>query len=104
MWWTWGWDEVVVRWERGGHSGQAAVGHVGGWGQRGAGLLAGGRQAANSEQTEQAPGPPPRPHLFCATMTTPCRTAHHKKVCTERATEGESTGRLSMSMEVPMDQ
>ena len=38
------------------------------------------------------------------TMTAPCRMAHHMKVCTERATEGESTGSDSMSMAVPMDQ
>ena len=38
------------------------------------------------------------------TITTPCRMAQNRKVCAERATVGESTGRLSISMAVPMDQ
>ena len=42
--------------------------------------------------------------LFCMTITTPCRMAQNRKVCAERATVGESTGRLSISMAVPMDQ
>jgi hypothetical protein len=37
-------------------------------------------------------------------MTKPCSTAHHRKVCTALATEGESTGRDSISMEVATDQ
>ena len=38
------------------------------------------------------------------TITTPCRMAHHRKVCRERATEGESTGRVSINIEVAMAQ
>jgi hypothetical protein len=30
--------------------------------------------------------------------------AHHRKVCRERATDGESTGRVSISIEVAMAQ
>ena len=62
-------------------------------------------QACPAATRSPRPGPGPRPpHLFCMMMTAPCRTAHHRNVCTERATEGESTGRESMSMAVEIDQ
>ena len=64
-------------------------------------------QNACCPSTRPPTHPPTHPlpaHRFCMTMTAPCRMAHHRKVCTDRATDGESTGSDSMSMAVPMDQ